>query len=340
TRPSRGPWPCRIGTARPRAKLPGYACIIASTRRAASAAPNCANRRGRHCGAWLALPAANMCASSPFSSLLLLLLAAGCNDSPHTLATRAALDAPAVGVVDGLTKIRPDFAVPPSTTTSIEAARNEFEPFQIAVAGGASGVKGLTAVASELVGPAGARIPAADVRFFQEGLYHVNYASNVEGAAGDWPDPLIPDVDAYFGEKRNGLPFDVAVVVVAGRGGEAARAGVAGAGARCGRRSRPHARRAARRQPGRRLALPVRRDARRCGGDHREGAGRIGAPPSAAGRDAARAHVDGGQPEGHGRAGGADAGAGERALAGDRAPSTRRRRRARGRRAPACARGW
>src|SRR6185312_14878 len=210
TRPSRGPWPCRIGTARPRAKLPGYACIIASTRRAASAAPNCANRRGRHRGAWLAVAAADMCASSPFSSLLLLLLAAGCNDSPHTLATRAALDAPAVGVVDGLTKIRPDFAVPPSTTTSIEAARNEFEPFQIAVAGGASGVKGLTAVASELVGPAGARIPAADVRFFQEGLYHVNYASNVEGAAGDWPDPLIPDVDAYFGEKRNGLPFDVA----------------------------------------------------------------------------------------------------------------------------------
>ena len=151
-----------------------------------------------------------MRASSPFSSLLLLLLAAGCNDSPHTLATRAALDAPAVGVVDGLTKIRPDFAVPPSATASIEAARNEFEPFQIAVAGGASGVKGLTAVASELVGPAGARIPAADVRFFQEGLYHVNYASNVEGAAGDWPDPLIPDVDAYFGEKRNGLPFDVA----------------------------------------------------------------------------------------------------------------------------------
>jgi hypothetical protein len=132
------------------------------------------------------------------------MLFAGC--AAQTTPERAALDAPTVGVVDALTKIRPGFAVPAGTTATLEAARNEFEPIQIAIAGGANGLKGVSATASDLTGPGG--IPAP--RLYQVGLYHVNYASNVEGAPGEWPDPLIPDVDAYFGEKRNAFPFDVA----------------------------------------------------------------------------------------------------------------------------------
>src|SRR5690242_14449622 len=105
-----------------------------------------------------------------------------------------------VGVTDALVKVRPDAAVPPAKSATLDAARNEFEPFQIVVAGGAAGVKGLSAVAHDLVGPDGARIAAANVHLYQEGLYKVLYASNVEGAPGDWPDPLIPDADPRFGE--------------------------------------------------------------------------------------------------------------------------------------------
>ena len=125
-------------------------------------------------------------------------------------AAAAALDAATVGVTDALTKVRPDFVVPSSTTAHLDAARNEVEPFQIVLGGGASGLSGVTATAADLVGPDGARIAAANVRLYQVGLYHVLYASNVEGAPGEWPDPLIPDVDLYFGEKRNAFPFDVA----------------------------------------------------------------------------------------------------------------------------------
>jgi hypothetical protein len=142
---------------------------------------------------------------------VVLTLLIGCSASDfRAVGARAAAATQALGVADALTKIRPDAAVPTATSARLDAAKNEFEPFQIVVAGGASGVHELAATAHDLVGPDSARIPAANLHLYQVGLYHVKYASNVEGAPGDWPDPLIPDVDTYAGEKRNGLPFDVA----------------------------------------------------------------------------------------------------------------------------------
>jgi hypothetical protein len=41
------------------------------------------------------------------------------------------------------------------------------------------------------------------------GLFNVPSASNLEGAAGPWPDPLIPDVDPYFHERRDAFPLAV-----------------------------------------------------------------------------------------------------------------------------------
>src|SRR5439155_20663081 len=82
---------------------------------------------------------------------------------------------------------------------NLEAARNELEPFQIVIAGPATGVSA-TATA---IGP------VAAPRLYAVQLYNVLYASNLEGAAGDWPDPLVPDVDTYANEKRNAFPFDV-----------------------------------------------------------------------------------------------------------------------------------
>ncbi len=107
-------------------------------------------------------------------------------------------------------KVRPMDPAPATTkSVALKAAKNEFESFQIVVsaAGGATGVS--VKLAKPLVGPGGAKIPAANVVFYREAYYDVGTASNDEGAPGLWPDPLVPDVDSYFGEKRNAFPFDV-----------------------------------------------------------------------------------------------------------------------------------
>jgi hypothetical protein len=126
-----------------------------------------------------------------------------------------ALAAPAVaatgkvGVTHALTKIRPSTPAPASLVASISAAGNEFEAFQVVVQGLDGGVQGVSMSASALTGPSGSTIPASRIVLYREGLYPVATPSSTEGAKGDWPDPLIPDVDSYYGEKRNAFPFDV-----------------------------------------------------------------------------------------------------------------------------------
>ena len=137
-----------------------------------------------------------------FSGMLLLLAMAPCG---------ALADPPQVDVVNALVKVRPADAPPAARAAEISAARNEFEAFQIIVHGGDSGVTGVTATASSLVGPGDAGIPAAEIMLYREGLYNAVYASNSEGATGLWPDALIPAVDAYAKEPRNAFPFDVPV---------------------------------------------------------------------------------------------------------------------------------
>ncbi|MBW2525461.1 MAG: hypothetical protein JRI23_14845, partial [Deltaproteobacteria bacterium] len=126
------------------------------------------------------------------------------------LSGAAAAQAAQVGATHALVKVRPGDGAPTATSVSIDAARNEFESFQIVVAGGAGGVTGVTATASALTGPGSASIPVEQVMLYQAGLYQVVTPSNTEGAAGPWPDPLIPAVDAYESETRNAFPFDVA----------------------------------------------------------------------------------------------------------------------------------
>src|SRR5262249_51169520 len=42
-----------------------------------------------------------------------------------------------------------------------------------------------------------------------EALINVPQQTGGDGAAGIWPDALVPDVDPIVGEKRNAFPFDV-----------------------------------------------------------------------------------------------------------------------------------
>lgn len=143
------------------------------------------NARSRHLPAWLV-------------ALCLLSFAA-----PAVAATGK------VGVTHALTKIRPSTPAPANLVASISAAGNEFEAFQVVVQALDGGVQGVSMSVSALSGPAGSTIPASRIVVYREGLYSVATPSSTEGAAGGWPDPLIPDVDPYYGEKRNAFPFDV-----------------------------------------------------------------------------------------------------------------------------------
>jgi hypothetical protein len=112
-----------------------------------------------------------------------------------------------LGVALPTDKVRPGFPVPDAAEASLDVARGGIEAFQIVVHADGSAVSGVSATASDLVGPG--TIPASEVRLYRVGLYTVVTPSNSEGARGEWPDPLIPDVDTVAGEHRNAFPFDV-----------------------------------------------------------------------------------------------------------------------------------
>jgi hypothetical protein len=90
---------------------------------------------------------------------------------------------------------------------TLEAARGEWEPFQIVVRADAHALTDVRASAAPLVGPAGARLAAP--RLYRVEYLTVKTPSSVEGHAGLWPDALIPDVDSFVGERRNAFPFAV-----------------------------------------------------------------------------------------------------------------------------------
>ncbi len=113
-----------------------------------------------------------------------------------------------VWVAPAAEKIRPN-AQPPAGATAaakIAAAKNEFESFQVVITGQAAGVS----MSLEGLGDgAGHSISGRDVVLYREALINVAWPSGGDGAAGTWPDGLIPDVDPIAGEKRNAFPFDV-----------------------------------------------------------------------------------------------------------------------------------
>src|SRR5215470_3379913 len=117
---------------------------------------------------------------------------------------RAQAAVPRVDVVSALAQVFPTHAPEGSPTARIEAARGEWEPFQIVVRGPARAV---SASAAPIRTDGDAAVPAP--RLYRVGYLDVTTPSSIEGQVGPWPDPLIPDVDAYVGEKRNAFPFDV-----------------------------------------------------------------------------------------------------------------------------------
>jgi hypothetical protein len=114
-----------------------------------------------------------------------------------------------VWVAPAAQKVRPSVQADASapTSASLAGAQNEFEAFQIVVTGQATGVS----MAFEgLSDGAGHNITGRDVTLYREAIINVTQQSGGDGATGQWPDALVPDVDPIAGEKRNAFPFNVA----------------------------------------------------------------------------------------------------------------------------------
>jgi hypothetical protein len=113
-------------------------------------------------------------------------------------------------VLGSAVKVRPHEAPAGPLRASLFAARNEFESFQVAVMAPEAPLLALRASFPEpLTGPDGAVIPSRNVTVYREDYYDVLTPSDLEGAVGPWPDPLIPAVDPLLGEERNAFPVDV-----------------------------------------------------------------------------------------------------------------------------------
>jgi len=75
----------------------------------------------------------------------------------------------------------------------IAAAQGESESFQLAIRPPANlNLRGVTITANDLLGPAGARIPAAALRMYTQQFQRVAIPSHFEGPTGAWPDALLP----------------------------------------------------------------------------------------------------------------------------------------------------
>jgi hypothetical protein len=124
------------------------------------------------------------------------------------LAAAGSASAAQVWVAPAAEKIRPN-AQPPAGAASnarIAAAKNEFEAFQVVITGQAGSV---SMSLDALRDGSGHTISGRDVVLYREALIDVPHQSGGDGAAGMWPDALVPDVDPIAGEKRNAFPFDV-----------------------------------------------------------------------------------------------------------------------------------
>src|SRR5579863_519215 len=108
-----------------------------------------------------------------------------------------------------LVKVRPTDPPTGNSIVTLKAARNEFEPFQIIVTAPGQGLDEVDITISDLVSDSQDRIAATKIQAYREAFINVATPSTIEGGPGEWPDALIPRVDEFVGEMRNGFPFSV-----------------------------------------------------------------------------------------------------------------------------------
>eukprot|EP01051_Picozoa_sp_SAG22_P000351 SAG22_NODE_8_length_37215_cov_120.960351_19_plen_1710_part_00 len=134
-------------------------------------------------------------------------------------------NAPTAVLTHATQKILKHHSIPGGTSSSgggsgpleLMAARNEYEPLLVIITGGAAGAAALgnvlgqsltvSAVKCSLVA-AGRPLPAAVYRVGYIEVVNITDCQSLAGP-GDYPDPLIPDVDSFVHEKRNAFPLTV-----------------------------------------------------------------------------------------------------------------------------------
>ncbi len=115
-----------------------------------------------------------------------------------------------VSAVRETQKIRPTDPAPPAATSiALSCAQNEFCAMQVAVTASGSAVTVSDIAVSAFTGPGGTALDTSAALVYREGFLDVTTISNSAGATGQWPDPLIPKVDDFFGETRNAFPAKV-----------------------------------------------------------------------------------------------------------------------------------
>ena len=90
----------------------------------------------------------------------------------------------------------------------MQAARNEFESFQVVVNPGSAPATITDLTITALTGP-GNPITGNNITIYRAGEYTVTIATDLEGATGRWFDALIPRIDPIYRELRNAFPFVV-----------------------------------------------------------------------------------------------------------------------------------
>jgi hypothetical protein len=99
--------------------------------------------------------------------------------------------------------------MPAGRAVDLVAARGECEAAQVAV----RSARGLTALSASASPLRGARGPTLTVTLYRVATLSLTLPSGPDGEAGEWPDPLVPARDPFFGEARRAFP----VAVGAGR---------------------------------------------------------------------------------------------------------------------------
>jgi len=123
------------------------------------------------------------------------------------LASSACGDPSAV-LQPGLLKLRPG-GTPAAPLTSISAAANEYESFQVLIV--ADGAADTVVESVDISIDSGDAASPSILSLVHRELYlNVTTVSDCDGALGLWPDALVPAVDPFYNETRNALPYRVA----------------------------------------------------------------------------------------------------------------------------------
>jgi hypothetical protein len=117
--------------------------------------------------------------------------------------------APKVWATGALAKVQTNAQPGTGQTVALFAARNEFESFQVHVYSGTHPVQ-MNVTVSDFVGLGRSVIHSAtNVVIYREAYLDITTRSDLNGALGMTPDPLIPTVDPYLHESRNAFPVTV-----------------------------------------------------------------------------------------------------------------------------------